>query len=316
MERIVISGIGIQVPEDYKDAMEPNAKKYQEIRLSEEGFQAIDRKSRKRLDRYIQNGMLSAAMAVNLSGIDFSEDADHIGIIAASTFGSVSTVNEDVTSYVETGHISPLFIPKVVMNMFAGNLAIQFGVKGVNYTIGTGFNAAMDALIEGTELLQEGRVKAVIVCAAESAIGEYGKKLFQAYKGNDFYETSSVYVEGSGAFVLETYEHAIARKAHIYAEITGYDTFFQKGIQKESRLSRLAGGKQIAGNAQVCGFGYENGDAFCILESSDNYFGASHPAIYVKEAIDKIEQGEFSSITVYSMNAEGNNSMITLGKTQ
>ncbi|SES71752.1 beta-ketoacyl synthase N-terminal-like domain-containing protein [[Clostridium] polysaccharolyticum] len=312
MERIVISGIGIQVPEGYKDAMGADSKEYQEIRLSEEGFQMMDRKSRKRLDRYIQNGMLSAAIAVNLSGIDLSEDADHIGIIAASSFGSVTTINEDVTSYIETGHISPLFIPKVVMNMFAGNLAIQFGVKGVNYTIGTGFNAAMDALIEGVELLQEKRAKAVIVCAAESAIGKYGKKLFQSYKADPFYEASSVYVEGSGAFVLETYENAIARNAHIYAEIAGYDTFFQKSIQKESRLSRLAGGKQIDGKAKVCGLGYDRGDAFCILESSDNCFGASHPAIYVKEAIDRIEQEEFSSITVYSMNAEGNNSQITL----
>lgn len=312
MKRIVISGFGKQVPREYQNQITIDRKEYQEIRVDEECFQAIDRKFRKRLDRYIQLGVLAATEAVTKSGFGTSGDNDHKSIIAASAFGSVSTIAQDVPAFCESGQISPLFIPKVVMNMFAGNLAIVFGVKGVNYTMGTGFNASLDAIIDGVELLEEGRAESVLVVASESCLGEYGKQLFHAYKNNSFYENADLYVEGSGALVLETLESAQKRNAVIYGEIIGYEDFFQKGDDKTARLFRLAGGKQVQGNAMVCGYGSILGDTFQILDSSDNYFGASHPMLYVIEALEKMAQGKRKEVSVYAMNSDGGNSFVSI----
>lgn len=314
MKRIVISGIGVQVPEGYQEKIQNKGEGYLEIPMGDEVFQVIDRKTRKRIDRYIQLGMIASTKALTESGVLLDEDEAHKGIIAASTFGSVTTITEDVQTYCDTGHISPLFIPKVVMNMFAGNLAIAFGVKGVNYTIGSGFNSSMDALVDALELLEEGRTNSVLVCAAESCLGPYGKKLFQGYKKNEFYEDASCYVEGACAVVLEPLESALERNAHIYAEVTGYDSIYKKGNQKEERLSKLLEGKKILGAANACGYGVAGSEDFQVLESSDNYFGATHPMIYVNDVVQKMENHELKEATIYSMNPEGVNTMVSICK--
>ncbi len=312
MKRIVITGIGKQVPSNYQDKMQVNSTDYQEIRVEDEVFKVLDRKTRKRIDRYIQLGILVATKAVEDAGIATYGDCDHKSIIAASTFGSVATMSEEIPTYYEVGQVSPLLIPKVVMNMFAGNLAIQFGTKGVNYTIGTGLNAALDAIIEGVELLEEGRAESVLVCASDSCLGDYGKKLFTAYKSNPLYESANLYIEGSAALVLEPLESAQARGAHIYGEIVNYKDCYKNSDDKTLRFKHLLGCTAIQGDLKVCGYGKQEEETFYIMKSTDNFFGTTHPMLLVNEVLERKSKEVLEDITFYSMNAEGINSMITI----
>ena len=201
----------------------------------------IDPKELKRLDRFTQFAIVAATDAVADSGIDFpSLDSFRSGVILGSGIGGLSTIEEQMSRLMTKGpnRVSPLTIPKLMLNAAGGNISIKYGIRGPNYTVATACASATNALGDALKCIQYGDADVMITGGAEAAMTRMGLSAFQNMKALstrvDSPEQASrpfendrdgfVFSEGAGIVIFEELEHAKARGAKIYAEVLGYGT--------------------------------------------------------------------------------------------
>ncbi len=205
--------------------------------FSTEGF--VDAREARRMDRFIQLGMVAGVQAVRDSGIeDANIDKERVGLIIGSGIGGLPSIEENSITLKEKGprRISPFFIPGALGNMIAGQLSILYGYKGVNYGVVSACASSNHCMGDAARYIEYGDCDIMLAGGAEASICAVGMAGFNVLKAlstrNDDPKTASrpwdkdrdgfVMGEGSAVFVLEEYEHAKKRGAKIYAEIVGY----------------------------------------------------------------------------------------------
>lgn len=200
----------------------------------------LDRKEARKMDRYTQLAMITAMQAVKDSGMDLEkEDKNRIGVIFGVGIGGIKTFEDEVTYYgqhKEDGpKFNPFFIPKMIADIASGQISIQFGFHGPNYTTTSACASSSNALADAFNQIRLGKANAIVAGGAEAAICACGVGGFNAMHAlstrNDDPEHASrpfsasrdgfVMGEGAGCLILEELEHAKARGAKIYAEMVG-----------------------------------------------------------------------------------------------
>lgn len=206
------------------------------------GFDAtnfMDRKEARKLDRFSQIALVASDQAVIDAGITSENvDPDRVGVIFASGIGGLTTFTEEVTNFVHgdgTPRFNPFFIPKIILDIAAGQISMKHGFRGPNYAVVSACASSTNAIISAMDNLKLGKADIIITGGAESVIGIAGMGGFNAMKAmserNDDPKTASrpydkdrdgfVMGEASGVLVLEELEHAIKRGAKIYCEVVG-----------------------------------------------------------------------------------------------
>lgn len=198
-----------------------------------------DPKDLKRLDRFTLFAMYAGGKAIEDSGIDFSKtDPFRSGVILGSGIGGLSEIEIQVERLLSKGpdRVSPLTIPKLMLNAAGGNLSIRYGLRGPNFTVATACASATNAMGDALKTIQYDDADVVVTGGTEAAITAMGLSAFQNMKAlsgrNDAPEQASrpfdsqrdgfVLSEGAGILIFEELEHARARGAKIYAEVLGY----------------------------------------------------------------------------------------------
>ncbi len=197
----------------------------------------VDKKEIRKHDPYTLYAFASAEQAVVDSGIDLEKmNKDRAGIVWGAGIGGLQTFFEETLNYKhEMPRYSPFFIPKMIANIAGGLLSIRYGFRGPNFTTVTACASASHALIEAMNYIRMGKVDVFIAGGSEAAINPAGLAGFNSMRAlstrNDDPLTASrpfdldrdgfVMGEGSGALILEEYEHAVKRGAKIYAEMLG-----------------------------------------------------------------------------------------------
>lgn len=200
----------------------------------------IDRKEARKLDRYTQLALISAIQGVEDCGIDLEKaDKKRIGVVYGVGIGGIKTFEEEIGYYAlhkEDGpKFNPFFIPKMIADIASGQISIQYGFHGPNYTTTSACASSSNALADAFNLIRLGKANIIVSGGAEAAICECGVGGFNAMHAlstrNDDPEHASrpfsasrdgfVMGEGSGCLILEELEHAKARGAKIYAEMVG-----------------------------------------------------------------------------------------------
>ncbi len=199
----------------------------------------MDRKEARKLDQFSQYAMVSSKEAVADSGIlDSNPNLDRIGVIWGSGIGGLKTFQDEVKNFTEgdgTPRFNPFFIPKMIADIAAGLISIEYGFRGPNYVTVSACASSTNAIIDAFNYIRLGKVDAVVTGGSEAAVNESGVGGFNALRAlstrNDDPTTASrpfdldregfVLGEGSGALILEEYEHAKKRGAKIYAEVIG-----------------------------------------------------------------------------------------------
>lgn len=199
----------------------------------------IDAKDLRRYDRYIHLAVKSAEEAINDAQIHIQqENALRCGVIYGSGMGGIKTLDTNIGGFGAgdgTPHYNPFFIPMIITNMASGLLAIRYGFKGVNFATTSACSSSAHAIANACYQIRMGLADIVLTGGSEAAIEVSGIAGFNALHAlstrNDSPQTACrpfsasrdgfVLGEGSGSLVLEEYEHAKARGAHIYAEIVG-----------------------------------------------------------------------------------------------
>jgi len=199
----------------------------------------LDRKEAKRLEKFSQYACVAAGEAIAMSGLVITEDnSDQIGVFIGSGMGSLGLIEKDTLRLNNGGpsRVSPLMIPKVIVNMAAGNVAIKFGIKGPSHSIVSACASGTHAIGEAFRNVKHGYMDACVCGGTESTITPLGVAGFHALTAlstnNDEPQKASrpfdggrdgfVMGEGSGVIVIESLEHAKERGANILAEIAGY----------------------------------------------------------------------------------------------
>lgn len=205
-----------------------------------EPAQFIDKKELKRMDRYTQFALAATKLAIEDAKLDVAKiDGDRAGVYIGSGIGGMETLHNQYEKLFTKGasRISPFFIPMMIANMAAGNVAIAFGLRGVCECIVTACASGTNAIGDAFYTIQRGDADIIFAGGSEAAISPAGVSGFAAMKAlcadhNDdpahasrpFDKNRSGFVmgEGAGIILLESLEHAQNRGAHIYAEIVGY----------------------------------------------------------------------------------------------
>ncbi|MCE3295480.1 MAG: 3-oxoacyl-(acyl-carrier-protein) synthase [Crocinitomicaceae bacterium] len=199
----------------------------------------IDKKEARKLDQFAQYAMVSSSEAMADSGLmDANPNLDRIGVIWGSGIGGLKTFQDESQNFFAgdgTPRFNPFFIPKMIADIAAGHISIKFGLRGPNYVTVSACASSTNAIIDSFNLIRLGKADAIVTGGSEACVNEMGVGGFNALKAlstrNDSPETASrpfdvdrdgfVLGEGSGALILEEYEHAVKRGAKIYAEIAG-----------------------------------------------------------------------------------------------
>ena len=199
----------------------------------------LPKKEARRMDKFIQFGMVAGVQAIEDSGIEVTSDnAPRIGVAIGSGMGGLGLIETTHAQMAKTGvrKISPFFVPGTIINMIAGNLSIRYGFQGPNIAITTACTTGVHNVGHAARMIAYGDADVMVAGGAEAATTELGLGGFGAAKAlstnNDNPQQASrpwdkdrdgfVMGEGAGMMVLEEYEHAKARGAKIYAELTGF----------------------------------------------------------------------------------------------
>ena len=199
---------------------------------------AMDKKSARRMEDFAQYAVVAAKEALEDSGLDMEkEDPYMVGCSVGCGIGSLQCVQKNYEKILTKGpnRVAPLMIPMLISNMAAGNISIQFGLKGKNINVVTACATGTHCIGEGYRSIQYGEADVMVAGGSEGAITELGVAGFtglNALNTTDDPKRASipfdvdrggfVMGEGAGILVLEELEHAKARGAHIYAEVVGY----------------------------------------------------------------------------------------------
>jgi 3-oxoacyl-[acyl-carrier-protein] synthase II len=202
--------------------------------------QYISPKDARRMDPFMQFGVVAGIQAIRDSALDFdATERGRTGLVFGAGIGGLSTIEENCARYFEgMSHrkISPLFIPSSIINMISGHLSIIYGIHGPNLAVATACTTSTHAIGIGMRTIQYGDADVMVAGGAEMAQTPLAVGAFCQAKAvstrNDAPQRASrpwdrdrdgfVMADGAGAVVLEEYEHARARGANIYAEVTGF----------------------------------------------------------------------------------------------
>ncbi len=206
------------------------------------GFDAqnyMDRREIRRNDRFIHFAIAATHEALRSAELTITpENADEIGAIIGSGIGGIDTFADGMRTMVERGpgRVSPFLVPAMITNMAAGQISMQFGLKGPSWCPTSACATGAHAIGEAVETIRRGWARAVVAGGAEAPITPIGIAAFVACRAistrNDEPATASrpfdatrdgfVLSEGCGLLLLEDLEHAQARGARILAEVVGY----------------------------------------------------------------------------------------------
>lgn len=202
-------------------------------------MQHMDRKEARRMDRFTQFAVAAAGMAIEDSGLDLEVvDRDRIGVILGSGIGGIETLEGQARVLAEKGpsRVSPIFVPMIISNMGAGQVAISYGLRGPNITSVSACASSSNAIGDAFKMLQWGYADVMITGGMEApitplaiagfctmkAMSSHNEEPQKASRPFDARRDGFVAGEGSAILVLETLEHALKRDAHIYGEVVGY----------------------------------------------------------------------------------------------
>ncbi len=259
LKRVVVTGIGALTPlgntvNDYWEGLKNgvsgadyitqfDAAKFKtrfacEVKdFDPSGF--LDRKEARKIDRFTQLALATSDMAMADAGLHKdSIDPDRIGVVFGSGIGGISTFQNEVSDFARgegTPRFNPFFIPKMILDIAAGQISMRHNLRGPNYAVVSACATSTNAMIDAFDLLRLGKADIVLSGGSEAVVTEAGVGGFNAMKAmserNDDPKTASrpydkdrdgfVMGEASGIVVLETLEHALARGAKIYCEIAG-----------------------------------------------------------------------------------------------
>jgi 3-oxoacyl-[acyl-carrier-protein] synthase II len=259
LKRVVVTGIGALTPlgnnlNDYWDGLLRGVSGADFITLFDatkfktrfacelknfDPLSFLDRKESRKLDRFAQTAVGASDQAVADAGlIKENVNPDRIGVVFASGIGGLITFQEEVMHFAKgdgTPRYNPFFIPKMILDIAAGQISMRHGFRGPNFAVVSACASSTNAIMESFNLLRLGMADIVLAGGSESVISEAGVGGFNAMKAlserNDSPKTASrpydkdrdgfVMGEGAGVVVLEELEHAKARGARIYCEIAG-----------------------------------------------------------------------------------------------
>lgn len=199
----------------------------------------LDRKEARKIDRYCQFALIASDEAVKDAGITKENvDPDRVGVIFASGIGGLITFQEEVVNYASgdgTPRFNPFFIPKMILDIAAGQISIRHNFRGPNFAVVSACASSTNAIIDAFDNIRLDKADIVITGGSEAVVSAAGVGGFNAMKAlserNDSPATASrpfdkerdgfVMGEGAGVLVLESLDHALARGAKIYCEIAG-----------------------------------------------------------------------------------------------
>ena len=258
MRRVVVTGIGMITPVGNNTSVSWNAVKNGECGIGPithydttgrkvtlagevkdyDPGATIDPKELRKMDRFVQFAMTAASEAVEASGIDFaSENTERVGVIISSGIGGFATIQSEIIKGNEKGYdrVSPYFIPQIISNMAAGQIAIKYGLNGMCSCVVTACAGGTNAIGDAFHRIRDGYEDVMLCGGTEACITEIGIGGFTSMRalhtGNDpkrasipFDKDRSGFVMGEGAavLILEEEEHAKKRGADIYGEVVGY----------------------------------------------------------------------------------------------
>jgi len=199
----------------------------------------FERKEARKLDRFSQLALVAVDEAVRMARLtEEGINHDRIGVIWGSGIGGLITFTEEMKGFTKgdgTPRFNPFFIPKMIIDIAAGHISMKYSFRGPNFATVSACASSTNAIIDGLNYIRLGKADAFICGGSEAVVTEAGIGGFNAMKAlserNDDPKTASrpfdlnrdgfVLGEGSGAIVLEEYEHAKRRGAHIIAEVAG-----------------------------------------------------------------------------------------------
>lgn len=198
----------------------------------------MDPKAAKRMELFCQYGVAAAKQALEDAGITMEkEDPYRVGVAVGSGIGSLQAMEREHKKLLEKGpsRVNPLLVPLMISNMAAGNVGIQFGLKGKCINVVTACATGTHSIGEAFRSIQYGEADVMVAGGTEASITPIGVAGFTALTALTTSEdplrasipfdkdrSGFVMGEGAGVVVLESLEHALARNAKIYAEIAGY----------------------------------------------------------------------------------------------
>ena len=260
LKRVVVTGLGALTPvgntvpetwENIKNGVSGagpithfDASKFKtQFACEVKGFKAtdfIDRKEARKMDLYEQYALVAAMEAIKDSGWDLETiDKNRIGVVLGVGIGGIHTFEEEAGYYAinkENGpKFNPFFIPKMIADIAAGQISIQYGFHGPNYTTTSACASSTNALADAFNLIRLGKADAMVTGGAEAAIWLCGVGGFNAmhalstrnddptHASRPFSKSRDGFImgEGAGILILEELEHAKARGAKIYCEVAG-----------------------------------------------------------------------------------------------
>jgi 3-oxoacyl-[acyl-carrier-protein] synthase II len=235
------------------------------------GFQIEDYltpKEARKMDPFMHYGFGAAVQAIKDANLEVTEaNAQRIGVVMGAGIGGLDTIEETSARYLETKSprkISPFFIPGSIINMVSGHVSIRYGMQGPNLAVVTACTTSTHAVGLAARAIQYGDADVMVAGGAEMATTPLGLGGFCAVKAlserNDEPTRASrpfdrerdgfVLGDGAGAMILEELEHARARGARIYAELTGFgmsgDAYHMTAPQESGEGARLAMANALA----------------------------------------------------------------------
>ena len=199
----------------------------------------LGRQIARRYDRVSQFALVATQQAVAQSGLEITpENRDRIGVLIGSGIGGIGTLYNNILVFLERGpdRVSPFTVPMMLPDSASGLVAIQYGVRGPNMAIVTACATGTNAIGEAAEMIRRGAADVMLAGSAEAAIspitfagmGVMGaistrnEEPERASRPFDADRDGFIIGEGAGMMVLESFEHAQSRGAHILAEVSGY----------------------------------------------------------------------------------------------
>jgi 3-oxoacyl-[acyl-carrier-protein] synthase II len=201
--------------------------------------QFLDKKEARKIDRFTQLALAASDMAMTDAGLNKDNtDPDRIGVVFGSGIGGITTFQHEVSEFAKgdgTPRFNPFFIPKMILDIAAGQISMRHNLRGPNYAVVSACATSTNAIIDAFDLLRLGKADIILSGGSEAVVTEAGVGGFNAMKAmserNDDPKTASrpydkdrdgfVMGEAAGVLVMETLEHALARGAKIYCEIAG-----------------------------------------------------------------------------------------------
>ena len=259
LKRVVVTGLGALTPigktvNEYWQGLADGVSGCQSIRQFDatkfktrfacevKDFEATDyfeRKEARKMDRYCQFALVASDEAVKDAGITKENvNPDRVGVIFASGIGGLITFQEEVINFASgdgTPRFNPFFIPKMILDIAAGQISMRYGFRGPNFAVVSACASSTNAIIDAFDNIRLNKADIVITGGSEAVVSAAGVGGFNAMKAlserNDDPQTASrpfdkdrdgfVMGEGAGVLILESLEHALARGAKIYCEIAG-----------------------------------------------------------------------------------------------